>query len=99
MGRLYCCFGLWKKVCGNVGIMWRMDYLILILAISLPLWLLFVFWYQRKRLNRRRKYKAMGADWPVEWMGSKGIEEMSWEDTTAQPASAERAEDSRTRDL
>lgn len=60
-------------------------------------------WYQRKRLNRHRKYHAMGADWPVEWMGGKGIEEMTWEDATAQPASGDQEdsgqENSRTRDL
>lgn len=45
----------------------------------------------------------MGADWPVEWMGGKGIEEMTWEDATAQPASGDQEdsgqENSRTRDL
>ncbi|WP_157824315.1 hypothetical protein [Corynebacterium mastitidis] len=80
-----------------------MNTLLLILAIAFPLWLLFVVWYQRKRLNRGRKYRAMGADWPVEWYGGKGAEEIVREDTTAQPFSGGQEDsgqdDSRTRDL
>ncbi|KQB86123.1 hypothetical protein [Corynebacterium lowii] len=58
--------------------------LLITLIISLPLWLIFVFWYQRYRLNKKKKYKGMGADWPNEWLGGKGTQEILREDSTSQ---------------